>query len=229
MKKIILLVILFLGAGFVFGEELNEPAWVYKGRGDRYYENGEKGYAIFEYKNALMKANDNGNEYPEANLQLAKIYKDEGLYDLALFNLDLVQKNKEHLQIPDLVYDLLYTKAEIYVLMKKYEQALEAYENIVSQDDNWRSFSKQSLYEIEGSFMDDARLRKRFGEAYLMIGKIKLATYNYENAIPPLKMALLYKYRISDTLRYLISCYEKLENSRAQSYLHELLGRYGSS
>jgi tetratricopeptide (TPR) repeat protein len=229
MRSALLLLILFFVVSSIFGEELSEPAWVYKGRGDRYYENGENGYAISEYKKALMKATGNGDVYPEINLQLAKIYKDEGLYDLAFFHIDAVQKNKEHLQIPELMYDCLYTKAEIYVLMKKYKQALEVYENIISRDDNWRSFSEQSLYEIEDSGIDDAMLRKKFGEAYMMIGKIKLASYNYENAIPPLKMALLYKFRIKDTLKLLFNCYEKLEDSRAQSYLHELLGRYSSS
>ena len=95
--------------------------------------------------------------------------------------------------------------------MKKYEQALEVYEKIIRQDGNWRSYSRQSLYEIEESYIDDAKLRMRFGEAYLMVGKIKLATYNYENAIPPFKMALLYKFRINETLNYLFDCYEKLE------------------
>jgi tetratricopeptide (TPR) repeat protein len=223
MRKYFILLFLLIGAGSIVGEELEEPAWVYKGRGDRYYENGEVGYAIFEYKKALMQVNNKGEVYPEVNLQLAKIYKDEGLFDLAFFHIEEVQENEEHLQIQDHIYDLLYLKAEIYVLMKKYEQALEVYETIISRDSNWRSYSEQSLYEIEESYINDAKLRMRFGEAYLMVGKIKLATYNYENAIPALKMALLYKFRINETINHLLHCYEKLENSRAQSYLLELL------
>ena len=31
-----------------------EPAWVYKGRGDRYLKEGEPGMAIVEYKKALI-------------------------------------------------------------------------------------------------------------------------------------------------------------------------------
>ncbi|UCB47087.1 MAG: hypothetical protein JSV25_06650 [Spirochaetota bacterium] len=219
MRTFLMLLILLFSVSSLFGEELEEPAWVYKGRGDRFYENGEIGYAIFEYKKALMQAKKKGEVYPEINLQLAKIYKDEGLFDLAFFHIEAVQKNKEHLQIQDHVYDLLYIKAELYVSMKKYEQALEVYEEIINQDSNWRRYSKQSIYEIEKSYIDDPKLRKIFGEAYLMIGKIKLATYNYENAIPPLKMAMLYKFKINETLYYLFICYEKLANSRAQSYL----------
>jgi tetratricopeptide (TPR) repeat protein len=229
MRKFFILLILLFGASSIFGGELAEPSWVYKGRGDRFYENGEIGYAIFEYKKALMQVNSNGEVYPEINLQLARIYKDEGLFDLAFFHIEAVQKNKEHLQIPDHIYDMLYIKAEIYVLMKKYEQALEIYQQIITQDSNWRSHSRQSLYEIEKSYIDDAKLRMRFGEAYLMVGKIKLATYNYENAIPPLKMALLYKFKINDTLNSLFNCYVKLENSKAQSYLLKLLERNNSS
>jgi tetratricopeptide (TPR) repeat protein len=224
-----MLLILFFVVGSLFGEALEEPAWVYKGRGDRFYENGEIGYALFEYKKALMQVKNKGEMYPEINLQLAKIYKDEGLFDLAFFHIDAVQKQKEHLQIPDHVYDLLYIKAELYVLMKKYEQALEVYEEIINKDSNWKSYSKQSIYEIEEDYIDDPKLRKIFGEAYLMIGKIKLATYNYENAVPPLKMALLYKYKINETLDFLYVCYEKLENSRAQSYVLELQTKQSAS
>ncbi len=230
MKKIVTIIvsntIIFFSSLLIYADNLNEPAWVYEGRGDRYYKNGEIGKAIFEYKKAISKVNNqSGAErsvYPEVSLKLAKIYSGEGLYDLALFQLDVAERNKDFLQIPDLFFEILYTKAEIYFLMKKYNESLLVYESIISFDNNWDSYSQQGIYEISENLIEDNRLKYKFGKAYLEIGKMKYHNNNFENAIPPLKMAMLYKYKWEVTLKYLINCYKKLENKRTEDYLIEL-------
>jgi tetratricopeptide (TPR) repeat protein len=224
----VICVLLFLAACVSFttnADDTVEPAWVYKGRGDRYYRDGQVGRAIYEYKKALIKANRDGAVYPEVNLQLAKIYKDEGLYELALSQVDIVQNNRSRLQIPDLSYEALYTKADVYIRMERYDEALKVYEGIIGQDDNWLAYAETNLYELEANVIDDITARTRFAEAYLRVGMIKYMTHNYENAIPSLKMALLYRHKADKTLRYLISCYEKVENRKATEYLKGIMER----
>ena len=226
----LLFVLMLLAAPFAaLADDLTEPAWVYKGRGDRYYRNGDTGRAIYEYKRALIRANRNGSVYPEVNLVLARIYTEEGLYDLALSQVDIVQKNGSMLQIPDLVYESFYTKAGIYISMERYDEALRVYESIIEKDDSWKSYSGMSLYELLSHTVDDRLKIKRFAEAYFVIGTIKYMSYNYENAIPAFKMAMLYQYKTDQTLKYLINCYEKVEDIRAVEYLLELMENQAGS
>jgi tetratricopeptide (TPR) repeat protein len=204
-------------------DDLTEPAWVYKGRGDRSYRNGEVGHAIFEYKKALIKAKADGIIYPEVSLQLAKVYKDEGLYELAIDHIEIVERNRARLQIPDLIYETLYTKAEVFLQIERYNEALGVYEAIIGQDSNWKSYAGTSLYELVSIAIDDDASKGRYAEAYLRIGMLKYMNYNYENAIPALKMAMLYRHKWDQTLKYLLSCYEKVEDSRATEYLMGLM------
>lgn len=215
-----LFVFLMIAASFTaLADNISEPAWVYKGRGDRYYRNGQTGQAIYEYKKGLIMANRSSSVYPEINLQLAKIYRDEGLYDLALSQVETVQKHRDSLQVPDLIYETLYTRADIYLLMKRYDEALKVYEGIIEQDKNRKLYSTFSIYELRPGDFKDPLTAKRYAEAYLGIGMIKYMSFNYENAIPALKMAMLYSHKPDITLNYLINCYEKMEDSRAIEYL----------
>ena len=141
--KVILLIIqfIFFTPFFLLSAENDEPSWVYKGRGDRYYNIGEVGKAIVEYKKALSPGkvyNGPGekNVYPEVNLKLAEIYLSEGLYDLALMQITVAEEQKNYLQISDLIYNIWYVKAEIYFRMKRYSESVSVYEGIIKNDEN---------------------------------------------------------------------------------------------
>jgi tetratricopeptide (TPR) repeat protein len=65
----------------VFGQELlslEEPSWVYRGRGDRYARNGDYGEAVAEYKKALIK-----KKHEVAYPVLAGIHVEAGLSRIA--------------------------------------------------------------------------------------------------------------------------------------------------
>ncbi|KKL21141.1 hypothetical protein LCGC14_2448440, partial [marine sediment metagenome] len=87
-------------------------------------KNGEIGEAIVAYKKALLArtnetANkEKGNGYPDVNIQLAKIYMAEELYDIAGKHLEIAEGQKHLLQIPDLEFEILYTKAELFYKQK---------------------------------------------------------------------------------------------------------------
>ena len=202
--------------------EIDEPAWIYKGRGDNQFRNGNAGQAIYEYKKALIRADREKTVYPEVHLQLAKIYRDEGLYELALSQIEIVLRNADKLQIPDLVFEARYTKAEVFLLMERYNDALNEYERIIRDDTNRKGYDTVSVYVIWEE-PDEAPLKRmRYAEAYLRIGIIKYQSNNYENSIPALKMALLYRHELEKTLEYLISCYERTGDARAREFLNEI-------
>ena len=202
--------------------EIDEPAWVYKGRGDDYFRNGDAGHAIYEYKKALIRAGRENTVYPEVNLQLAKIYSDEGLFELALSQIEIVQRNEDRLQIPDLIYESRYMEAGVFLLMERYSDALTVYEQIIREDVNSKGYDMVSVYDIWADPEEAPLKRMRFAEAYLRIGIIKYQSSNYENSIPALKMALLYRHELEETLGYLMSCYERTGDARAYEFLKEI-------
>jgi tetratricopeptide (TPR) repeat protein len=199
--------------------EIDEPAWVYKGRGDTYFRKGDSGRAIYEYKKALIRAGREDTVYPEVNLQLAKIYRDEGLYELALSQIEIVQSNADRLQIPDLIYEARYVNAEVFLLLERYNDALTVYERIIREDGNRKGYDMASVYDIWEDPDGTPLKRMRFAEAYLRIGIIKYQSNNYENSIPALKMALLYRHELEKTLKYLMYCYERTGDARAYEFL----------
>lgn len=202
-----------------------EPPWVYKGRGDRYLKVGEPGKAIVEYKKALINDSGSKRAYPEVNMRLAEIYLDEKLYDLALLYIEIAQEEKQYLQIPDMIYDILYTKAKIFTSQGKYLDAITVYEKIINDDRNWRRYGRQDIYVIDGTSLDDPMSKKKYATAYFEQGKIKFDFQNYDNAIPLFKIALMYDFKKEESLKYLISCYKKLNSpvlaDKAQSVYTE--------
>jgi tetratricopeptide (TPR) repeat protein len=201
-------------------DELDEPSWIYKSRGDRFYREGSYGQAIALYKKALIKKSYEGDAaYPEVNLRLAQIYREEKLYDLALRQIELAENHYRALQIPDLIYDFLYTKADIYAELSKMGDTVRILNTIIEKDDNWHEFKNQKLSNIPESFIKDfakdTASRKKFGEAYFLLGELKYQNRNFETAEPYLKMALLYMYR-EDIVKEHLKEYYSITGARAE-------------
>jgi len=218
VKKLILSIFIFLYSfSSVPAIDLKEPAWVYQGIGDRFYRRGEIGKAIVAYKKALIRRKEtkgNGTTigFPEVNLKLGKIYLNEGLYDLAIIQLALAEKQKAFLQVPNLIYEILYTKAELFFIQEKYNDSMNVYQFIIKDDINWDRYSKENQYEIIKKFIKNRELQNKYGRAHFEIGKIKYISKNFDNAIPHFKMAIMYQYKPELTVEYLVNCYENLEN-----------------
>jgi tetratricopeptide (TPR) repeat protein len=195
-------------------EYLPEPDWVYKGRGDRYFREGEYGKAIDSYKKALIKRKNSSSDtqnrgYPEVNIQLARVYMLEGLHDFALLHLETAERQKEFLQISDLSFTILYTRADIFSLQKKYDKLLKVYEEILKLDEYKDIYFQQNSYTLPSRFIEDPELGGKFGRAYFELGKLKINSQNFDSAISYFKMALTYHYKPEQTLDYLVYCYKK--------------------
>jgi len=218
MRIILIIILLFIPFISYCEELLVEPAWVYKGRGDVFLKEGDIGNAIAQYKKAILKKkelNDNNNQigYPEVYLNLAKIYKKDGLYDLALSYIEMAEDQKNDFEISELEYDLLYTKADIYMKKDDISKAIDVYKDIIKDDSNWNNNNTKIIRENPDKFKINNELIKKFGESYFILGKIKYENNNFENAILYLDMARYYKYKLDITIEYLINCYEKTGNS----------------
>jgi tetratricopeptide (TPR) repeat protein len=191
----------------VAASDADEPAWVYKGQGDRFAKMGELGKAIVAYKKALISK----TPYPEVNLQLAKVYAKDGLYDYAFSQIRIAETNKDRLEIPDLIYEVKYVKAEILQKQKKNAEAV--YREIIEDDDNWKYFLNVPYQNtILGRAIGTEESQARYAKAYFELGRMKYDNGNFENALRFLEMAVLYKYKSETAMRYLTDSYRKLGN-----------------
>lgn len=240
-RTLCLVVVLFLAVCTVvpahaFGDTwYDEPAWVYKARGDRLRDLGEPGEAIAQYRRALIKRSTDGDSaaFPEVHLELAEIYRQQQLYDLALQHIQSAKNQHEFLLIPDQVYRIMYTEAAIYADLNRLDQVLEVCMRIVEKDDeddnigdeNRRFFFNRTLSELPeryiGEFRENKELRAKFGRAYYRVGSIKFRNGSYETAEPYLRMAFLYGVK-EKTTEYLLDYYQ-MHGLRAE---YELVLRY---
>jgi tetratricopeptide (TPR) repeat protein len=217
MKNSILAsLILAVGAAFTLfaarpanpSSEAGEPAWVFKGRGDRFVKMGEPGKAIVAYKKALNEK----TPYPEVNLQLAKIYAQDGLYELAFSQIRIAEAGKDSFGIPDLIFEVKYVKAEILKMQKK--NAETVYREIVEGDENWKLLVSEPYQNtILGRSIGSEEDRAKYGKAHFELGRMKYENGNFENALRFLEMAVLYKYQSDIAMRYLIDSYKRLGNT----------------
>jgi len=219
LSEIIFLFIILLicMTSLSFADESMDPSWVYTGRGDRYLHEEQVGPAITQYKKAIiakrLEAGTGGTgAFPEIHYRLAKIYMDEGLNNVALQHINRAENEREFLQIPDFIYNILYLKADIFYNMKRYTDMIEVYHRIIKDDVNWDFYSKEKLTRIPDTMileMHDPELRIKYSEAYYRLGEMKYLNNNYVTAEPYLKMAFLYGYGQNEK-KYLITCYQKL-------------------
>ncbi|MGQ9616718.1 MAG: tetratricopeptide repeat protein [Spirochaetota bacterium] len=215
-------------------DELPEPSWVYKGRGDRYFRSGEYGRAIAEYKKAIIKRAQETNEtspgggYPEVHFKLAIIYKNEGLLELAMKEILVAENKKEFLQIQDEIYEIMNTKAELYLERGRVSESMATYEQIINMDYNWEDYSKRDFTDITKdelvAFGKNLELRSKYGKAYFSIGELKFLSNNDTAAEPYLKMAFLYNYERKKAKGYLINYYK----NTGRSYVVQKIEEYDS-
>jgi len=230
-KRIIFFLIMlttFIYPFLTYAITLEDPAWVYKGRGDKYIRSGEIGQAIVEYKKAILKRKEEeSGGYPEVHLALASIYYKEQLYNLALFHLKNAENERESLLIPDLIYDIWYLKADIYSKQGKISKMIELYQNILKNDSNselYKTFN-QKTYNLLKNLKIDEESQKKFGKAYFEVGKIKAESGNYENAVPYLAMAITYRYNPEKSLENLVNCYINMGNNYMVDYIKKIFGQ----
>lgn len=237
IHKVIALFVILISVFFYIcsfpasSDELPEPSWVYKGRGDRYFKLGEYGGAIAEYKKAIIKRAQETNDispgggYPEAHLKLAVIYKNEGLLDLAIREILIAENKKEFLQIQDEIYEILYTKAELYLEKGRISESIAVYEQIINMDYNWEDYSKRDITDITKDELialgKNLELRDKYGRAYFTIGELKFLSNNDTAAEPYLKMAFFYNYERKKAKGYLINYYKNTGRSAVVQKIEE--------
>ena len=155
--------------------------------------------------------------YPEVNLKIAQIYIREGLFALALQELDMAEKGSGYFQVQDLIYTVMYTKAGIFRIqnnMSEYQRSLQRIiapemEDKWEGDDNFRIYGNMSLFKVSDAavkvLIQDAEKRKKFGKAYFEYGRLNYQNGRYVSAEPYLKMALLYGFGYGKEKEFLVA------------------------
>ena len=155
--------------------------------------------------------------YPEVNLKIAQIYIREGLFDLALQELDRAEKGSVYFQVQDLIYTVMYTRADIFRIqnnMSEYQRSLQRIiepgtEDKWEGDDNFRIYANMPLHKVSDAavkvLIRDAEKQKKYGKAYFEYGRLNYENGRYMSAEPYLKMALLYGFGYGKEKEFLIA------------------------
>ena len=193
------------------GDENGSLSTVLRSLGEQFHENADNGDLNL---NSVLEGN---LPYPEVHLRIAQIYVKEGLYDIALQELDRAERGKDYFQIEDLIYTVMYTRAEIFRMQSKmadYQKNLKRIieperNDIWAGDSNFDIYKNVSLHKISDAAVkilsQDIEKRQKYGKAYFEYGMQKYENRNYLTAEPYLKMAFLYGYGYEDTNEYVIA------------------------
>ncbi len=183
--------------------------------------------------------------YPEINLKIAQIYLEERLFEHALEQIRIAEDEAEYMEIPDLIYEVLYTRAEIYKQQGKMALFRDQLYRIISGpqevdqwrgDKNFKRYENQSLHTLSDTAIkalsQDLEGRKKYGKAYFEYGVLKYNNRNFVTAEPYLKMAFLYRYGYEDKKEYKIAeemlkeyyiSEERRKDASQIDYINELL------
>ena len=193
------------------GDKNGSLTIVLRSLGEQFHENTDGG----DLKLRIMI--EGNPPYPEVHLRIAQIYVKEGLFDLALQELDRAEWGRNHFQIADLIYTVMYTRADIFRMQSKMADYEKNLKRIIEPegndswagDSNFDIYKNMSLYKISDAAIkilsQDVEKRKKYGKAYFEYGMLKYKNRNYLKAEPYLKMALLYGYGYEDKKEYVIA------------------------
>jgi ferritin len=135
-----------------------------------------------------------------------------GLYELAFSQIRIAEANKDSFEIPDMIFEVKYVKAEILKMQNK--NAETVYREIVEGDENWKLLVNEPYQNtILGRSIGGEEDRAKYGKAHFELGRMKYENGNFENALRFLEMAVLYKYKSDTAMRYLIDSYKRLGNT----------------
>jgi HPt (histidine-containing phosphotransfer) domain-containing protein len=154
--------------------------------------------------------------YPEVYLGMARIYREEGLYALALQYAERAEMGADYLEIPDMIFDIYYLKADIYRDLNRLRDYEEQLRKIVDRDRNWKSEGDRPLGRIPNnvvkSIAEDVAAHAVFGRAYYRLGELAYNSGRDASAEPYLKMALLYGHEYEKTREYLTEYYTSIND-----------------
>jgi len=154
--------------------KLNEPALIYKVRGDHYRRIGLFSEALNEYDKALTIKKD----FPECYYWSAIIYKKKGLYSQAMYEIKSTLKYLKKLWLNDpalkrkqLYYDTLFLEVEVLLLNKD------------SHETNWTGIIIEKIDKMIAELKDVRNklggefkfyLKYRLGRAYFYRGILEI-------------------------------------------------------
>ncbi|MBQ0051338.1 MAG: hypothetical protein KBT11_04660 [Treponema sp.] len=87
--------------------------------------------------------------YPEADYLIGKIYQVEGEYELAYSFYEKARQNASFLDVPDQLFDILYSMSELALQNKKYEEYEQVLLLIMDKDPNFTdNVTKAAIFKI---------------------------------------------------------------------------------
>jgi len=233
----ILFVFAFLAAAEIHGQAGGgEPAWLVYQQGLDAFRKGDFGQAI----KVVKRMNEIYGEIPEAHLLQARVYEQEGEYQLAEKYYNRALELRKQLYVLEDKYTILYRLAEIYRIQKRYRDFEIVLLEILKDQDTFsnprfarlrdsyvKAVSEEgfdqlvTLYRMKADFSQKAH--SELGILYCRTGRSYQAVLNLVFASLPTVTTLVEELKQHDPDFAFKSLEETLETASRRQYLADYL------
>jgi tetratricopeptide (TPR) repeat protein len=144
MRKMIFLPFVFMlsmSNTHIDCQSMKLPYWLLFDQGNAFMESKEYGSALVKYQEAIAKA----GTFPEAEMAIGDIYREEGEADLAIRYYTKAYNLRNSFYIPETKYDCLYKLSRVFEEQKMYRQMEDSLMAIVMDD---KGFNKPSTSHL---------------------------------------------------------------------------------
>ncbi len=192
--------ILFVNSNMhIYGQSTKPPYWLLYDQGNAFMDAKEYGSALLKYQEAIAKA----GVFPEAEMAIGDIYREEGEIDLAIRHYIKSYNLRNSFYIAESKYDALYKLSRIYEEQRQYRQMEDSLQTIVKDDKGFNQPATSHLRDqIESNYyakgLDFVLKLYRFTDlfpesAHSKLGWFYYKTGRFKHSMIHLLYSLIYK------------------------------------
>ncbi len=183
--------------GALFSQLPKLDAWILYEEGNAFFSSKEYGSALKKYQEAIISF----AFFPEAEMGIGDVYRQEGEYDLAIAKYKKAYELRNSFYIPEMKYEALYKLAGIYETQQEYKLYEDTLSLIIQEDKNYNTESSRLRSQLESNFyakgLDFILKLYRFqaafpAQAHSKLGLFYYRTGNYSSAAVHLMYAAIY-------------------------------------
>ncbi len=183
----------------IHAQSIKPPYWLLYDQGNAFMDAKEYGSALLKYQEAIAKA----GVFPEAEMAIGDIYREEGEVDLAIRHYIKAYNLRNTFYIPESKYDALYKLSRIYEEQRLFRQMEDSLQTIVKDDKGFNQTLISHLKDqIESNYyakgLDFLLKLYRFTEffpekAHSKLGWFYYKTGRFKHSVIHLLYSIIYK------------------------------------
>jgi tetratricopeptide (TPR) repeat protein len=191
-----------------FAQFTKTNAWVLYEQGNTFFSTREYGSALKKYQEAIAAF----NPFPEAEMAIGDVYRQEGELDLAARQYRKAYELKNSFYILEMKYEDMYKLARVYEDQRGYKSFEDALKTILLDDKNYNQPSTSHLKEqVESNYygkgLDFILKLYRFPEKFSVDAHATLGWYYYRSGnftVSALHLIYSVVYKVSEASRYVL-------------------------